>query len=48
MLAVGAVVLDAPADYSGQAGYDEGYFAAFFEDPDGVKLEVVYLPRANP
>jgi catechol 2,3-dioxygenase-like lactoylglutathione lyase family enzyme len=48
MLSVGAEVLDPPADYGGQVGYDEGYYAAFYADPDGVKLEVVYLPRANP
>ena len=48
MLEIGAVILDAPADYTGQPGYDEGYFAAFFADPDGVKLEVAHIPRANP
>ncbi len=48
MLAVGAEVLDAPADYSGQAGYSEGYYAAFYADPDGVKLEVAYTPQFNP
>ena len=48
MLAIGATVLDPPADYGGQVGYDEGYFAAFFADPDGVKLDVVHRPRANP
>ena len=48
MLAVGAEVMDPPVDYSGQAGYDEGYYAAFYADPDGVKLEVAYIPRANP
>jgi len=25
--------------------YRKGYFAVYFEDPDRVKLEVVYLPR---
>ncbi|MFQ5698388.1 MAG: VOC family protein [Myxococcota bacterium] len=48
MIALGATVLDPPVDYTGRAGYDEGYFAAFFADPDGVKLEVAYIPRANP
>src|SRR5262245_38129254 len=48
MLAVGATVLDPPVDYGGQPGYAEGYFAAFYADPDGVKLEVVFLPRENP
>ncbi len=48
MLEIGATVLDPPTDYSGQPGYDEGYFAVFLADPDGVKLEVAYIPRANP
>ncbi len=48
MLAIGATVLDPPVDYSGQPGYGEGYYAAFFADPDGVKLEVAHIPRANP
>lgn len=48
MVAAGATVLDPPADYGGQLGYGEGYYAAFFADPDGVKLEVVYLPGENP
>ena len=44
----GGKVLDPPADYSGREGYTEGYYAAFFADPDGVKLEVVYEPLTNP
>jgi len=48
MVAAGAEVLDPPTDYSGQAGYGEGYYAAFYADPDGLKLEVVYEPRSNP
>ncbi len=44
MRAIGAEVLDPPFDYSGQAAYSEGYYAVFFADPDGVKLEVVHLP----
>jgi catechol 2,3-dioxygenase-like lactoylglutathione lyase family enzyme len=47
MLAVGTEVLDAPADYSGQPGYGQGYYAAFYADPDGVKVEVVYEPDSN-
>jgi glyoxylase I family protein len=46
--AAGGRVLDPPADYSGQRGYTEGYYAAFFADPDGVKLEVVHEPLTNP
>ena len=48
MLAAGAEVLDTPADYSGQPGYSQGYYAAFYTDPDGVKLEIVYEPHSNP
>jgi catechol 2,3-dioxygenase-like lactoylglutathione lyase family enzyme len=43
----GATVLDAPREYGGTA-YGGGYYAAFFADPDGVKLEVVHLPPTNP
>jgi len=48
MSRIGAVVLDAPADYGGQPGYAPGYYAVFFEDPDGMKLEVAHIPQANP
>lgn len=48
MVAAGAEVLDAPRDYSGDPHYSAGYYAAFYADPDGVKLEVVYEPRSNP
>lgn len=34
-------VLDAPAEYD----YSPGYYAVFFSDPDGIKLELVYEPR---
>lgn len=44
MLAAGAEVLDAPADYGGQPGYTPGYYAAFYADPDGAKLEVAHIP----
>ena len=33
-------ILDAPAEYD----YTPGYYAVFFADPDGLKLEVVYEP----
>lgn len=33
-------VLDAPEEY----GYTPGYYAVFFADPDGLKLEVVHEP----
>ena len=41
-------VLDAPTNYAGREGYGDYYYAAFFADPDGVKLEVCYVPSANP
>lgn len=45
---IGATVLDPPAEY----GYTPGYYAVFFADPDGIKLEVVFEPelrgRADP
>jgi catechol 2,3-dioxygenase-like lactoylglutathione lyase family enzyme len=47
MVEFGATVLDPPAEYDGPA-YSPGYYAAFFADPDGLKLEVVYEPRSNP
>jgi catechol 2,3-dioxygenase-like lactoylglutathione lyase family enzyme len=26
-------------------GYQPGYYAVFFYDPDGIKLEIVHVPR---
>jgi catechol 2,3-dioxygenase-like lactoylglutathione lyase family enzyme len=37
----GIRVLDPPADYD----YSPGYYAVFFADPDGLKLEVVHEPK---
>jgi len=48
MVAINAEVLDDPTDYSGRAGYAQGYYAVFFADPDGQKIEVVSLPSTNP
>jgi catechol 2,3-dioxygenase-like lactoylglutathione lyase family enzyme len=39
----GLTVLDAPAEYD----YTPGYYAVFFADPDGLKLELVHEPRRN-
>ena len=41
-------ILDAPADYA----YTKGYYAVFFSDPDGLKLELccalhAYTPRTT-
>jgi catechol 2,3-dioxygenase-like lactoylglutathione lyase family enzyme len=40
----GIRILDAPAEYD----YTPGYYAVFFGDPDGMKLELVYEPRFEP
>jgi len=40
LLALGATVLDPPGEY-----YEGGYYAVFFADPDGLKLECVHLPK---
>ena len=42
MVAAGATVLDAPAEYQ----YTPGYYAVFFADPDGLKLELCFAPAA--
>ena len=47
VVAAGGTVLDAPMNYGGRSGYGEFYYAAFFADPDGFKLEVCYVPGAN-
>lgn len=36
---IGAQILDAPAEYD----YEPGYYAVFFADPDGMKLELVHV-----
>ncbi|MGH7961064.1 MAG: VOC family protein [Candidatus Binatia bacterium] len=36
----GARILDPPREYA----YVPGYYAVFFTDPDGIKLEVVHMP----
>lgn len=40
LVRLGVAILDPPAAYP----YTEGYYAVFFADPDGVKLEYVYSP----
>lgn len=40
LTARGIEILDAPAEYQ----YTPGYYAVFFADPDGLKLELVYEP----
>jgi catechol 2,3-dioxygenase-like lactoylglutathione lyase family enzyme len=41
LLEIGATILDPPAEYP---RYGPGYYAVFFADPDGLKLEFVYWP----
>lgn len=41
LLQRGVEILDAPALYE---KYAPGYYALFFVDPDGIKLEYVYTP----
>lgn len=41
LLKIGATVLDPPAEYP---RYGAGYYAVFFADPDGLKLEYVFKP----
>lgn len=36
----GVTILDAPAEYP---KYEAGYYAVFFLDPDGMKLELVHV-----
>lgn len=36
---IGAMILDPPAEYP---QYSPGYYAVFFADPDGLKLEYVH------
>lgn len=40
--AMDAQILDPPADYA----YTNGYYAVFFADPDGLKLELCHAPHA--
>ena len=42
LIELGVDVLDAPAEYP---EYAPGYYAVFFEDPDGMKLEFVFTPQ---
>ncbi len=40
IVANGGTILDPPKEYD----YAPGYYAVFFADPDGIKLEVVHIP----
>lgn len=40
LVSLGVTILDPPAEYP----YTPGYYAVFFADPDGLKLEYVHSP----
>lgn len=40
LVAFAVTILDPPAEYP----YSAGYYAVFFADPDGLKLEYVHCP----
>jgi catechol 2,3-dioxygenase-like lactoylglutathione lyase family enzyme len=42
LVSLGVEVLDPPTTYD---RYSLGYYAVFFADPDGIKLEYVYTPK---
>lgn len=41
LVELGVTIVDSPAAYP---HYSPGYYAVFFEDPDGIKLEYVFTP----
>lgn len=46
LLQQGARILDAPAEYP-QYNHGRGYYAVFFADRDGLKLECVFTPPSG-
>ena len=44
LLEMKAEILNAPREYP---QYEPGYYAVFFLDPDGIKLEFVFTPVSN-
>lgn len=38
----GWYAVDEPSNYGGQPGYGQHYYAVFFLDPDGFKVEIVH------
>ena len=43
LAAAGYPILDPPREYA----YTPGYYAVFFSDPDGLKLELVHIPEGQ-
>ena len=44
LVEVGATIESPPQEYS----YGPGYYAVFFYDLDGIKLEIVHVPPPGP
>jgi glyoxylase I family protein len=44
LVEAGYDVADPPSEYD----YTPGYYAVAFDDPDGIRLEVVHEPSSNP
>jgi catechol 2,3-dioxygenase-like lactoylglutathione lyase family enzyme len=44
LLDIGAQILNPPREYP---EYEPGYYAVFFLDPDGIKLEYVFTPAVE-
>ena len=44
LVAAGAAIESVPQEYS----YIPGYYAVFFYDPDGIKLEILNVPPPGP
>ena len=42
LVRLGVAILDPPAEYP---QYASGYYAVFFADPDGIKLEYAFTPE---
>ncbi len=40
---IGAEIVDAPAEYN----YAPGYYAVFCRDPDGIRIELTYIPALS-
>ena len=41
---MGAEILDVPCEMN----YSPGYYGVWFQDPDGMKLELAFTPFQNP
>ena len=48
ILKIGGEIPDPPREYGGHPAYGKDYYAVFFADPDGLKVEVCYIKASNP